>query len=497
MTPHPVRRISAVRRAVTGMATCVLAAAMAGPGCAPSIKDPAVPVALPEAFRRTGEAEVPAKWWTAFGDDRLNELIEQALRDNLTLAGAWARLEQARAAARRSGAALLPSVDGSAGASRTASAVEPFATTHDTSYSLGLTASYEVDIWGRVRSTRDAARMDAAATREDLQAAAITVAASVAETWFSLIEQAAQIRLLDEQMETNSKLLELITLRYGQGKVSATDVLQQRQLLEATRGEKVRAEAAEALLRHQLAILLGRAPADLDAKLPAKLPELPPLPAPGVPAEWLHRRPDVRSALLRVQAADHRIAAAIADKFPRLSLSATATTTAERIRDLFDNWMASMAANVIAPLFDAGLRTAEVDRARAAASESFRLYGQTVLTALKEVEDALVQEAQQRRLLESLGKQRDLARQSAQRTQEQYAKGAVEFLRYLTALLDYQRLQRSHLAARRELVAIRVDLYRSLGARWDLQPPVPEPRRVRGPLERLGTATFGRNEEGQ
>jgi len=497
MTALPTHRTHPARRWTAGAACCLLAAAVAGTGCTPTIQEPTVPVALPEAFSRTGEAEAPAKWWTAFDDPRLGELIEQALKDNLTLAGAWARLEQARAAARRADAPLLPTLDGSAGGSRTLTSVEPFGRTYANAFSLGLTAAYEVDVWGRVRSTRDAALLDAAATREDLQATAITLSASVAEVWFSLIEQSAQIQLLDEQIETNEKFLELVTLRYGRGKVSATDVLQQRQLLEATRGEKVRAEAAEALLRHQLAILLGRAPGDVEIALPEALPALPPLPAAGVPAAWLHRRPDVRSALLRVQAADRRVAAAIAEKFPRLSLSATASTTAERVRDLFDNWMASMAANVIAPLFDAGLRAAEVDRTRAAATESFRAYGQTVLTALKEVEDALVAEAQQRRLLESLGKQRDLARRSAERTQDQYSKGGVEFLRFLTALLDYQRLQRSHLAARRELVTIRVDLYRSLGADWDLQPPAPAPRRVDGPLERLGAMRFGRNEEGQ
>ncbi|HUS91596.1 MAG TPA: TolC family protein [Phycisphaerae bacterium] len=488
MSP-PSRKSSRSTRPAAGPGAWLLAAVLSGAGCTSVVRPPEPPVAMPKAFSQPGEADLPEKWWTAFGDARLGELIERALRDNLTLRGTWDRLEQARAAARRSAAPLLPALDGTAGASRTLNSFDRFGRVYSTGFELGLSASYELDLWGRVRSAHGAAGLDVEAGREDLRAAAITLAASVAEVWIRLIEQGAELRLLDEQIDTNGKYVELITVRYRQGKVTAADVLQQRQLLEATQGERVRTESSVAVLRHQLAVLLGRGPAEMDVAVPEAQPHVPALPRTGVPAERIHGRPDVRAALLRVEAADRRVAVAIAEQFPRLSLSVRSETAAERIRELFDNWLASMAANAIAPLFDAGSRAAEVDRARASASESFHAYGRTVLTALREVEDALVQEAQQRRLLESLSKQVELSGQSVERTRDQYTKGTTEFLRFLTTVLEDQRLQRTWLQAQRDLVLFRIDLYRALGGGWEPAPPPPdEPRRVLGPVERVGEA---------
>jgi outer membrane protein TolC len=277
------------------------------------------------------------------------------------------------------------------------------------------------------------------------------------------------MKLLDEQIKTNEEYLEIVTIRFRRGQVPATDVLQQRQLLESKRGEKVRVESEIAVLKHQLAILLGRAPGTLEISAGDELPELPPLPGTGVPAEWIQRRPDIRSAYLRVQADDQRVAAAIADRFPKVGLSASASTSSERVRDLFDNWFASVAAGFVVPLVDGGRRRAEVTRTRAAASESLHLYGQTVLDSLKEVEDALTREAHQRALLASLEKQLDLSQKSTDQTRDRYAKGTMDFLRFLTTLLNHQTLQRTYLQAQQELVQFRINLYRSLSGSWQLQ----------------------------
>jgi outer membrane protein TolC len=220
-----------------------------------------------------------------------------------------------------------------------------------------------------------------------------------------------------------------------------------------------------------LAVLLGRAPGDLQVQSPRMIPDLPPLPQTGILADWLRRRPDLRAAELRVQAADRRVAAAIADQFPRLSLTVRAETSAEHVRDLFDNWLAGLAANLAAPLFDAGLRRAEIERTRAVVREQLNAYGQTVLTSLSDVENALSQEAQQAKLLVSLRRQLDLSNQSTVQTRENYIRGTMDFIRYLTTLLAHQRLERSYLQAKRQLVEFRIDLYRALGGRWELPAP--------------------------
>ncbi len=437
------------------------------PSCTADHARIAPPVGVPKAFSVTGDVAMPERWWTSFGDAGLDALLEEALRGNFSLRMAWDRLDQARAVAARSGASLWPGLDGAAGVDRTATNRN----TGVTEFSLGLAASYEVDLWGRVRSTQDAVALDVSATQQDLQSAAITLAADIVRTWFRLVEKRGQLRLLGEQIETNEKSLKVITLRFRNGRVGATDVLQQQQLVEATRGERVLVESGIKVLEHQLAVLIGRTPGSLKVIVPPALPQLPRLPQAGLPAKWIRRRPDVQAAEIRVRAADQRVAAAIADRFPRLSLTVNASTSAERVRYLFDNWLASIAANLAAPLFDAGQRRAEVERTKAVVSERLNAYGRAVLTSLREVEDALSQEAKQAEYVKSLHEQLKLSSKAKDQTLDNYSKGTIDFTRYLTTLLSHQRLQRSYLQAQRDLVLFRIDLYRALAGGWRLPRP--------------------------
>jgi len=447
-------------------ATAVL---MAGCLWAPQSVDP--PVELPAAFSAVGEAPLADRWWRGFDDEVLDDLMAEALAGNFNFLAVWDRLDQVRAVAVRSGADLWPTLDGRAGASRDVARTPQTGRVYDTDYSLGLFAAYEVDLWGRIRATHGAARLDVEASEQNLQAGAISLTASVARTWYLLVEARAQLALVEEQLKINRQYLDVITLQFRTGQTGATDVLQQKQLVERTRSDLIRLRSTRAVLEHELAVLVGKVPGTLEVPPVATLPDLPALPAPGVPVEWVRRRPDVVAAELRVQAADARLAAAVADRFPRLSLSADAVTSGERVRDLFDNWIASLAANLTAPLFEGGRLRAEVARTRAVAAERLHTYGQAVLVSLSEVEDALVQEARQAEYVASLTQQLVLARQAKDQTLEYYTKGTTDFLRYLTALQSYQNLQRQHLAARLDLVLFRIDLYRALAGGWDLPRP--------------------------
>ena len=463
----------------------LLTAAMAANGCTPEVEAPGVPVTLPEAFSADGDADQADQWWTGLGDEALDGLVAEALRGNLDLRRTWDRLAQARAVARQRVAPLLPSLDGTAGGSRTLTSIEGHPRAYQNEVRLGLAADYELDLWGRVRSAYEASELDVRAAEQDLRSAAMTLSAEVAGAWYRVVELRRQLDLLDAQSKTNGDYLDIITVMFRRGQASATDVLQQRQLLESTRGERVQAEGDLAVERHALAVLLGREPMGFRAPESRELPTPLPLPRTGLPAERIAQRPDVRAAQLRVRAADHRVAAAIADRFPRVGLTATGSTSAERVRELFDNWLASMAANAAAPLFDAGLRAAEVDRARAAADEQLHAYGRAVLASLREVEDALRREAKQREYLGSLRKQVELSRQASDQTRRDYMKGGGDFVRFLTTLLSHQRLERTYLQARRRLVQFRIDLYRALGGGWEVPEPPRPARRVHGPVERL------------
>ncbi len=453
----------------TALWLSTLAVSTVHSGCAPTARDVRPPVDIPATFSAEGQAPLPERWWRALGDDTLNTLIEEALEGNPGIWAAWARLDQAAAIARRTGANLMPSLSAQAEAARVFGS-EPGQ--EDSGLLLGLAATYELDVWGRIRASRDAGLLDAAATEAQLRAVAISLSAEVALTWYLLVEAHGQLALLDAQIETSRQVLELVSLRFQQGQVGAVEVLRQGQAVEALRGERVRVLALAEVLAQQLAILRGRPPtttAIADGR--ASFSPLPPLPATGLPAELIQRRPDVRSAMYAVQAADRRVAAAVAERFPRLSLSASAGTSAPDARDLFQNWFANLLANVVAPLFDGGLRAAEVDRARAAAAEALHTYGGVVLTAFGEVEAALVREQRQQELLQSLRTQLELSETALARARGGFAGGTTDYLTVLDVLRTHQQLERSLLTARREQVERRIELYRALAGGWDMQRP--------------------------
>ncbi|MFO7820987.1 MAG: efflux transporter outer membrane subunit [Lentisphaeria bacterium] len=433
------------------------------------------PVELPGNFSDSGSEAVPEQWWEVFGSKELNNLVEQTLANNFSLKSAWSRLDQAAAVAAKAGSDKKISLDSTASFERTVTRNERSGRTYGKEWEVGLAAGYEVDLWGRIKASVEAAEFDADAAREDLRAATVSLSASVVTTGIRLLEREQQLGLLDRQIATNKKYLEVITEQFRQGRAAASDVLQQRQLVEQRRGEKHLVKATVQTLRNQLAVLTGQAPAagmKLVETDEVALPEMPPFPQTGVPAALVQRRPDVRRSMNNVLAADRRVAAAISDRFPRLKLTANLNTSAEDLRDLFDNWLAGLAANIAAPLMDGGRRQAEVRRSKAVLDQALNNYGQVVLEAIREVEDALVREKKQRDYFRSLQQQLQLASESATQTRENYIKGAMSFTRYLNTLLEYQRLERIVLQVRRDLLLERVSLYRALAGSWQLQKPV-------------------------
>jgi len=442
--------------------------------CTPAITRQASSVQPQGDFSATGQAQLPEKWWLTFTDPTLDHLIEQALAGNLTLQGAWDRLDRARAVARQAGADLMPQFDGNAGFSTTSSRVDS-RTDSSQSYTLGLAASYEIDLWGRIDSTRDAAELDARASADELQTAALTLSAQVATTWFQWLEQQGQVEILQQQLQTNRQTLELISLQFRTGQVGIADLLQQRQVVENRRGELVLTNGRLQVLQNQLAILVGVPPDWAPELSPRKFGDLPPLPATGLQSSLLEKRPDVRSAWLRLLAADKRVAAAAADRLPRLSLTGRASTTAEQVEQLFDDWLASLAANLLAPILDGGRRRAEVERSQAVAAEALHDYGQTVLTALTEVEDTLTLEQHQQEYLASIDRQLVLATQATERIRDRYLNGAEDYQRVLISLLSEQQLQRTQITAHRELFENRINLCRALAGGWEMNRNLNQP----------------------
>jgi NodT family efflux transporter outer membrane factor (OMF) lipoprotein len=422
---------------------------------------------LPKTFSLFGgPAATSDRWWQSFASSELDAFVDAALGENLSLKAAWARLEQAGALARESAADQWPEVDALAGAGVSRRHTKGAGTTDIEDYSLGLGASYEVDLWGRVRAARTADALGAAASREDLNAAAMTLAASVVEHWVDIIASRRQLGLLQKQLEVDRTFLELVELRFENGIVSALDVYQQRQVVAEVEAEIPLVEASEQLLRHELALLLGRPPgASLEIRA-TELPLPPALPFLGLPADLLANRPDVRAAGLRLRATDWQVAEARANRLPSLRLTAGVSYGADELDLLFDNWLLNLAANLTAPLVEGGRRAAAVERQKAVADENLARYRETVLTALKEVEDALVRESKQREHLDGLQRQIEVAKKALDEAVERYRKGLNDYLPVLTQLGSTQRLARDLITQQATLIRYRIALHRALGGHW-------------------------------
>jgi len=431
--------------------------------CAMPINEIATPTAIPETFSQPGELARQEYWWLAFNDPQLNQLIDSALSNNFSLLSAYNRIEQARAVAQKTSADLIPSI------SAAFTGQQNYRNTSDNSqFSLGLNASYEVDLWGRIRANRNASDLDVRITQENLNTAAISLSAEVAIAWYRLIEQRSQLALLKQQIKTNEDNVDIVTSRFAGAQATAADVFQQRQTLEAKIGDQSNVISAIKMLEYQLAILTGNTPTLLVLPEQDQLPNLPAQPQTGLSSELIQRRPDLRSAYLRVQAADQRTASAIADRFPKLSLSASIDTTSPNLQSLFNNWIATLAGNLILPIVDGGRRVAEVERNRAISAEALNNYATTVQQAIQEVEDALIQEQQQQLLIISLDKQHQFSEQATLQIRLRYMYGAMDFLRVLTTQVNQQSLERSQILAKRQLLEYRIQLYRALAGSWEL-----------------------------
>ncbi len=432
-------------------------------GCATRETGESPPVEpIPETFSDSGTQSVPDRWWTAFGDTELNQLVNRALDENFDLKTAWNRLSAARAVVRRESASFYPDLEATASGEITRGERNGTTSPDDEELRLGLTSEYEVDLWGRIQSSVEAERYRARATLSDYRTAAISLSSEVTRTWYQLVEQHNQLNLINQQIETNRKVLKLLKSRFDRGQIRSADILRQRQLLESTREQRIQAESSMRVLEHRLAVLLGRTPQEGIGYEPDTMPVLPPLPHTGLPVDLLRRRPDVRGAYNRLKAADEELAAAISDQYPRLTLTASLSSSDDDARELFDDWARSFAGDLTAPLLDAGRRKAEADRARAVKKQRLYEYGQTILTSFQEVEDALIQEKKQLQRIRSLEQQIELAQRTIDRLRTQYLNGTGDFLDVLQALSEEQQLRRDLLSARLVHLERRIALYRAL-----------------------------------
>ena len=447
-------------------------------GCAlPSTRPTAGPeISLPAGFKEATPAAgwVPAQpadamprgpWWQRFGDPTLDGLAAQVEVTNQNVAAAVARYAAAQALVAGQRAQLLPGLNLNSGASRSGGGGE---TATRNSFQLGVGASWEPDLWGKLRAGVTEAQASAQASAADLAGAKLSAQALLATNYFQLREADAELALLKTTVTGFERSLQITQNRYAAGQIARTDVLQAETQLANARADLAQLDAQRRTYEHAIAVLMGRAPADFTLAPAPWVQNVPEVPL-ALPSELLQRRPDIASAERAVAAANARIGIARAAYFPSLNLSASAGGNATRISDLFNasHLVWSLGLSLAQTLFDGGALDAQLRNAEASRDATVATYRQTVLGAFQSVEDLL---GNRRALQEQLALRRQAsaaADLSEQQVLNRYRAGQVGFA-------DVVAAQATALSARRSLVQLQaslqtnaVQLIQALGGGWD------------------------------
>ena len=390
----------------------------------------------------TADATVDGPWWQTFGDTQLDELVGRALAQNLDLRAAFARLQSARALRGVAEADALPSLDARGGYEhRRESRNTPFGAfiPQTDIHTIAVDASWELDLWGRVRRSVEAASGELDASAADTEAAAITVAAEVVSAYVDLRAAQQRLKIARSNLALQGQTQSLVEARVGAGLSVERDAAQARTNVESTRARVPSLEASASAAENRLCVLLGCAPGALPVQLEgdAPIPTAPLRIAVGVPADLLRRRPDVRAAERRFAAAVARIGAVDAERYPRLSLGGTLGLSANSASEVFD---ADSDLNSFGPslrwnLFDGGRLRQRIAALEADAESIQVAWEQTVLLALEETENAMTRFVREQSRRESLQRAAKEARRAVELAETQYRAGLSDF----QAVIDSER----------------------------------------------------------
>jgi NodT family efflux transporter outer membrane factor (OMF) lipoprotein len=435
-------------------------------------------VAVPSAWRGPSPAQVSTSlspdWWRGFGSQQLADLVAQAETGNLDLAAAIARVNQADAQARIAGAALLPAVGFGGGVSRVrqpasgSSALGSSASRTNTFYDAQLSASYEIDFWGKNHAALDAAKTTAEARRYDRDTVALTTAASVATVYFQILALRDQLAVTTANVAAAQEILDAIRAQEAAGIASELDVAQQETVVASLRAQIPPLEQGLRQFTDALAVLIGKPPEALDITSGSLDAVSDPVVAPGLPSDLLQRRPDIAMAEAQLKAANANITVARAAFYPSIQLTAQGGFESTALSSLFGpaGLLYTLAAGVTQPIFEGGRLQGQLQFSQAVYDELVQNYRKAVLSGFQDVEDALIaaqktaeQQAQQQAAVDTAQRAYDIA-------MAQLRSGTINVL---TALNTETAL----FSARNTLVQVKlarlnasVSLFKALGGGW-------------------------------
>jgi len=457
----------------------VLALMLAGCAVGPDYQRPNL--AMPTHFKEAKgwqqatpqDADSKGEWWRVYHDATLDSLLKQVSISNQNVANYAAQYREAQALTSQSRAALLPSVGYDASSTRSGSRASTSGQRSvSNSHAADLNASWELDLWGKLRRTLEENNASAEASKAELANITLSAQSELAQDYFQLRIIDEKIALYQRSIAAYQRYLTVIQNKYAAGSESRATLAQAQMQLESARASAQDYQWQRAQMEHAIALLLGRAPADFSlpvAKLDAALPAIPN----SLPSQLLQRRPDIAYAERNVAAANAAVGVAIAGYYPDLTLSASGGVSSSAINSLFSlpNRVWSLGPELSGTLLDFGATSLKVDQARAAYDASVASYRQAVLTGMGEVEDYLVQLNTLQGEIASQQRATDAAQESARVTRNQYDAGMIDYL-------DVATTENSSLSAQQSLLSLQstqwvssVGLIAALGGGWQADSP--------------------------
>lgn len=433
--------------------------------------------ALPVAWRNAADFPTAAperdlaRWWTTFGDPVMTRVIGGALHGSPDLASAAARVREARAQRKAQASVLFPTVEASAGRRNGWTDVDGGPDQNTRAYSAGLDASWDADLFGGNRQSVAAATAAAESAQEDYYSAQASLAAETALAYLDLRTAEARLTVLRESLKSREETTKLAEWRATAGEIDTLELRQAQTSLQQARAAIPSLEQSSVQSRNRLTLLSGMAPGALDATLAGGgrgVPHPPRRLAVGIPADTIRRRPDVRSAGYRWVAAVARTRSAEADRLPSLRLSGSLGIDSLSASKFFNPQIAS--ANVIAgltgPIFNAGRIRAQIEAQGAAQELALQSYQSAVLTALSEVENALISCRRSAERMTALEQAATSAREADKLARLRYGTGDSDMLTVLETQRTSLAIEESLVGIRSEHAAAHIRLYKALGGGW-------------------------------
>ncbi len=455
-----------------------IAIALGLSACLPADQRPDLGVAVTPGFAagdRRAAAAVSPDWPRLFRSAELNRLVELTSGQNFDIAIALTRIRQADAQSRISSASLYPTLSGSGDASRSlrpgtlSSKRGPFGDSVGNSFSLGLSASYELDFWGKNRAAADAGRLAAEATRFDKEVVALTAVSNVVTSYFQVLAAQDRLRIANENIAAAERVLKVIRARVDVGTATQLDVAQQESVVAQ---QKASVPALQLSLRQAkvtLALLVGEAPAAVSIKGGSLNAVAVPSVRPGLPSQLLQRRPDIAEAETRLTAQEATLYAARAALFPSITLTGQGGLESAVLKNLLrpDAAFAQAASGLVQPILDGGRLRAQVELERGTADELIATYRKTIVSAFADVENALIAVQENTRHERLQAEVVASARRAYAITEQRLREGTIDIVTLLNTQQTLFQAQDQLSQVRLQKLTAYIDLFKALGGGWN------------------------------